>query len=222
MRTNTYTHKHTHTHTRTHTHRNNFTVTQLEILGFNIQHFQSIELRICIMCVPTILGKIFWTWVADQQCQYLPSLCKDGICPAEITIRATLAKAAMATLNRIWRCNTNSFASKFKLYKSLVTSILLYGCDTWTLLRNQVPKETSPHLLSGAQDQRLGAEQDQLPCGPTETSSGNWDSVARKKFSPRQIYYGVKLASTAFSPPMLERFLSNTRELLRREVYSPW
>ena len=30
-------------------------------------------------------------------------------------------------------------------------------------LRNQVPEETSPHLLLGAQDQRLGAEQDQLP-----------------------------------------------------------
>ena len=27
-----------------------------------------------------------------------------------------------------------SFASKFKPYKSLVTSILLYGCETWTLL----------------------------------------------------------------------------------------
>ena len=26
--------------------------------------------------------------------------------------------------NRIWRCNTISFASKFKLYKSLVTPIL--------------------------------------------------------------------------------------------------
>ena len=37
-------------------------------------------------------------------------------------------------LNRIWRSNTISFASKFKLYKSLVTSILLYGCETKTLL----------------------------------------------------------------------------------------
>ena len=35
---------------------------------------------------------------------------------------------------RIWRFNTISFASKFKLYKSLVTSILIYGCETWTLL----------------------------------------------------------------------------------------
>ena len=42
--------------------------------------------------------------------------------------------AAMGRLNRISRCNTISFASKFKLYTSLVTSILLYPCKTWTLL----------------------------------------------------------------------------------------
>ena len=42
--------------------------------------------------------------------------------------------AAVATLNRIWRCNTISFTGKFKLYKFLVTSILFYGFETWTLL----------------------------------------------------------------------------------------
>ena len=42
--------------------------------------------------------------------------------------------AAMARLNRIWQCNTISFVSQFKPNKSLVTSILLYGCETWTLL----------------------------------------------------------------------------------------
>ena len=39
--------------------------------------------------------------------------------------------------------------------------------------RNQVPEETSLHLLLGTQDQWQGAEQDQLPCGSTGTSSGN-------------------------------------------------
>ena len=69
-----------------------------------------------------------------------------------------------------------SFASKFELYKSLVTTILLRDCETWTLLAdfekekdpgfpNQVPGEASPHLLLEAQDQRLDTEQDQLPCG---------------------------------------------------------
>ena len=72
---------------------------------------------------------------------------------------------AMTRLNRTWRSNTIRFASQFKLYKSPVTSILLYDFETWTLLadsenkdpgfRNHVPEETSPHLLLGAQDQRL-------------------------------------------------------------------
>ena len=35
-----------------------------------------------------------------------------------------------------------------------------------------MPKEASPHLLLGSQDQRLGAEQDQLPCRSTGTHSG--------------------------------------------------
>ena len=53
---------------------------------------------------------------------------------AEIHIWSASAMAAMARLNRNWWSNTISLASKFMFYKSLVTSILLYGCETWTLL----------------------------------------------------------------------------------------
>ena len=52
-------------------------------------------------------------------------LCKDGTCSAEVRIKIASAMAAMARLNRIWRCSTISFASKFKLYKSLVIPIVL-------------------------------------------------------------------------------------------------
>ena len=55
------------------------------------------------------------------------TLCKNGTCSAEIWIRIASAMAAMARQNRNWRCNTISFASKFKPYKFLVTSILLYA-----------------------------------------------------------------------------------------------
>ena len=56
---------------------------------------------------------------------------------------------------------------------------------TWILLADSELKKkksriskprawgSSPHFLRGAQDQRLGAEQDQLPCGHTGTFSGN-------------------------------------------------
>ena len=108
--------------------------------------------------------------------------------------------AAIARLNRIWRCNIISFASKLMFCKTLVTSILLYGCETWTLLADSekkilafetlVPKETSQHLLLGAKDHRLGAEQDQLSWGSTGTSSGNWQQtetcMVRARHTPRQ------------------------------------
>ena len=94
--------------------------------------------------------------------------------------------AAMAKLNRIWQCNTISFASTFRLYKSLVTSILHLwlwnmdpACRLWKKdpdFWNQVHEETSWYLLVvllGAQDQWLGAKQNQLPCGSTGNSSGN-------------------------------------------------
>ena len=72
------------------------------------------------------------------------TLCKDGTCSAEIRIRIASAMAAMARLNKIWRCNTISFANKFKLFNSLVTYILLYGCETWTLLTDSEKKKKDP------------------------------------------------------------------------------
>ena len=111
------------------------------------------------------------------------TLYKDGTCSAEVHIRIASARAALARLNRIWCCNTISFANKFKLYKSLVTSssstAVKHGLCLLTLKKknpgfwNQVLEETSLHLLLGAQGQQPGAEQDQLPCWSTETSSGN-------------------------------------------------
>ena len=66
------------------------------------------------------------------------TLCKDGTCSAEVRIRIA---SAMARLNRIWQWNTISFASKFKFCKSLVTSILLYGCETWTLFADSKKRD---------------------------------------------------------------------------------
>ena len=62
------------------------------------------------------------------------TLCKDGACSAESRIRIASATVGIAGLNRICRSSTISLASKFKLYKSRITPILLYGLETWTLL----------------------------------------------------------------------------------------
>ena len=107
--------------------------------------------------------------------------------------------AAMARLNKIWRCNTIS-----SLVSSNSTDLLLPPSSSVAVkhgpcllalkkdpgFRNQVPEETSLHLLLGAQDQRLGAEQDQLLCGSTGTSPGNCQETETCLFrachTPRQ------------------------------------
>lgn len=58
---------------------------------------------------------------------------KDVTCTAEIRTWISTATAATAKLKRIWKSN-NSFCTEFKLYKLQVVSILLYGCEAWTLL----------------------------------------------------------------------------------------
>ena len=101
------------------------------------------------------------------------TLCKDGTCPAEICMRIA---SAMARLKRIWWPNTISFTSKFRLCKSLVMSILSYGCETWILLADSQKgiqaSETNclRKLLISNLERKIGAEQDQLPYRPTGTS----------------------------------------------------
>ena len=61
------------------------------------------------------------------------TLTKDGRSIAEIKIRLAIAIASMVKLNKIWSSKDVSFSTKIKLYKTLVLSTLLYGCESWTL-----------------------------------------------------------------------------------------
>ena len=51
----------------------------------------------------------------------------------EVKIRLAQAHAAMTRLSVLWINKAISFPTKIKLYKSLVLSVLLYGCESWTL-----------------------------------------------------------------------------------------
>ena len=61
------------------------------------------------------------------------TLTKDGRSTSEIKTRLAMATAAMAKLSRFWKSKTISFNTKMKLFKALVLSILLYGCESWTM-----------------------------------------------------------------------------------------
>ena len=58
---------------------------------------------------------------------------KEGNSTQEIKTRLAIALAAMTRLTKIWNSNKITTKTKIKLYKSLITSIALYGCESWTL-----------------------------------------------------------------------------------------
>ena len=123
-------------------------------------------------------------------CKYLGTIpCKDDTCSAEICIRIDSAVTAMARLNRIWWSNTISSARQVQVAQvscHLHPPLWLWNMhpDCWLREKNpqflnQVPDETSSHLLLGAQDQQLGVEQDQLPSGPTEPLLASVETLTR-------------------------------------------
>ena len=65
--------------------------------------------------------------------RYLGSVVSDDGFKPEILSRSTQATAALTKLKPIWRNNNVSLGSKVKLMRSLVISIFLYACESWTL-----------------------------------------------------------------------------------------
>ena len=53
--------------------------------------------------------------------------------PNQVLSRIAQAIAALSKLKPIWRDNNISLGSKVKLMHSLVISIFLYACESWTL-----------------------------------------------------------------------------------------
>ena len=66
--------------------------------------------------------------------KYLGSIISsEGDSTEEIRTRINLATPAIAKLKKIWSNNNIKTATKIRLYKSLVVSVLTYGCESWTL-----------------------------------------------------------------------------------------
>ena len=62
----------------------------------------------------------------------------EGHCTPEVTRRIALAAAALNSPSRVWREKHLHYSTKLRIYESCVLSVLLYCCETWTLLRADV------------------------------------------------------------------------------------
>ena len=65
--------------------------------------------------------------------KYLGSVITDEGSKPEILSRIAQATAALTRLKPIWIDKSISLSSKIRLMRSLVTSIFLYACESWTL-----------------------------------------------------------------------------------------
>ena len=65
--------------------------------------------------------------------KYLEAVVSDDRSKPEVLSGFAQATAALTKLKPIWRDNNISLGSKVKLMRSLVISIFLYACESWTL-----------------------------------------------------------------------------------------
>ena len=69
-----------------------------------------------------------------QKFKYLGyTLTSDGKCRTEIKKRIAIAKASFQKMSTILKNRNISFSTKLRVFKTYVWSILLYGCETWTI-----------------------------------------------------------------------------------------
>ena len=68
-----------------------------------------------------------------NQFKYLGAIVSDKGSKAEIVARIGQASSALTKLQRIWRSSSISTYHKLKLMNSLVVSVFLYACESWTL-----------------------------------------------------------------------------------------
>ena len=64
---------------------------------------------------------------------YLGSVISDDSSKPEILSRIAQKTAALTRLKPVWNDRSISLSSKIRLLRSLVTSIFLYACESWTL-----------------------------------------------------------------------------------------
>ena len=65
---------------------------------------------------------------------------KEGGGGKDMDSRLNKARAAFTKLNKVWNSNQISRKTKIKLYKSIVRPGLLYGCETWKIIKSDERK----------------------------------------------------------------------------------
>ena len=77
-----------------------------------------------------VIGEVLDTVTSFK---YVGAVASDDGSKPEVLSRIEQATAALTKLKPIWKDNNISLGSKVKLMRSLVISIFMYACESWTL-----------------------------------------------------------------------------------------
>ena len=78
-----------------------------------------------------------------QSFKYLGAIISEEGSKSEVLARIAQATAALSSLKKIWRDRNITLRTKIRLLRSLVISIFLYACESWTLTRRPATSNTS-------------------------------------------------------------------------------
>ena len=62
---------------------------------------------------------------------------EDGECTMELRTRLNRGQAIGASLQKIWKSHSIPISTKVRLLKALVWPVATYGCESWTLRKNE-------------------------------------------------------------------------------------
>ena len=60
-----------------------------------------------------------------------------GSCKGEVVRRLAIGRAATEGLNKIWKCKYITITTKCRIINALVFPVVLYGCESWTIIKTE-------------------------------------------------------------------------------------
>ena len=88
----------------------------------------------CVMCVCVYICIHFvWVYFACTRLHTHLCVCTDGDYTREIKRCLLLGKKAMTNLDHVLKKQRHHFAEKVHIIKAMVLSVVMYGCESWTV-----------------------------------------------------------------------------------------
>jgi len=111
-----------------------------------------------------------------------------GYSNTDILRRIGLASSVMGQLDRVWRQNRLSFATKLRIYTTCVLAVGLHGAETWTLLKEDSRRLQAFHMT--CQKSILGVRWNDFVTNRAVADSTNLPSILSTIAARRHSFFG--------------------------------